>query len=269
MITTSQRYDNIKQSFDRNIERIIEDSQKSSIPNTLKMLINAQRKIDELIPSVELFASKGHSYAINAVMRIIYEHYIVATYIWLKARKEKNDDCAIEFYNQYKLGELLKRVGYQLDIEGLEKGIQKNNSPDKVKEKIRTVYELSDSEIQEAHRIKNQFDVKNILKYILNSISQNDYFREAHLHFPFYLQQYSLLSSYVHGGPSAEDDMYNVPNELFIQKTLAENLDHSKMVSETIKLHVLFFLIEKNIFYKQILKPLMEVDLGFGMPERR
>lgn len=257
MKTHSERYYEIKEVFEKNIEKILADSNASKIPNTLKLLLNTQRKIDEFISALEVLVRNKHAYAINAIMRVIYEHYIVAHYVWLKSGYGKDDDCANDYYQKYKLGEALKRTGHDLDVEGIVKGIEKNNSPENLR-KLIAQFNISESQIQEGYTIQKQFEVKNVLKYVLKFTDEFNTFKEHHLQFQFYLSQYNILSSYVHGGPSAEDDIYNSPNQLIIQRTLNDNIDHAKIVCECIKLHVLFLLIEYDEFYVRLLKPIME-----------
>lgn len=255
----SERYSEIKQIFGKNIEKIIKDSKASKIPNTLKLLLNAQRKIDEFICALNELVSQKHAYAINAIMRVVYEHYIVAHYVWLKSGYGANDDCANEYYQKYKLGEALKRTGHDLDVEGIINGIEKNNSPENLR-KLTSKFNITEAQIQDGYRVQKQFEVKNILKYVLQFTDENNPFKEHHLQFPFYLSQYNFLSSYVHGGPSAEDDIYNSPNALTIKRTIEENITHAQIVSETIKLHMLFLLIEYDSFYARLLKPIMEEE---------
>jgi hypothetical protein len=257
MTPTSERYANIKKVFEENADKILEDSKISKVPNTCKMLFNSQRKIDELISALEVLVINKQAYAINAIMRIIYEHYIVAHYVWLKSDFGKSDDCAIEYYEKYLLGENLKRLGHDLAVEGIIKGIEQNNSPTN-KLKITAKFNIFQPQIDEAHRIQNQFEVKNILRYILTFKIGEHPFREHHEQFPFYLNQYNHLSSYVHGGPSSENEIFNLPDQLIIERTLRDNITHAQIACEAIKLHILFLLIEYDTFYAKLLKPIME-----------
>ena len=113
--------------FAENKNKILSDIDISKFPKSNKALYYCQEKIDTFQKSLETLKEGEHFYSTNTITRVIFEHFLVGHYIWLKTRNEKNDVCGEQYYNEYFVSECFKRLNYKIKIQGI-----KNNNKSKI-----------------------------------------------------------------------------------------------------------------------------------------
>lgn len=137
-------------------------------------------------------------YSVKALYRIYLEHWMKGIYIWSRYISEKNDDVGVEYNSLGKIGEQLKygnsvkQVSIILDAE--TKNLDVWDTLCK--------FDPNLSKLNKKEIIENttKFEYKNIAKYLSdNKAPGADWISMI-------IPEYSELSSYVHGGPSATEE---------------------------------------------------------------
>lgn len=255
------QYELTKNIFLNKTSKILEDSSKSSYPYTLKALFNFQRKISSLLDTLEQLKFSDIDdiyYSVQSTTRVLFEHFLVGHYIWTKARIVQTDECGMQYYIHYRLSELLKRENYELGLEGIENNVKNNTTFENLKKRFSEFDKpVTQQDIDEIHRIANQFDIKSIYNYVINEVPTGDHFREFHKSLVQFLKEYNILSSFTHGGPSAEfEAFYNEPQVDKVQR-VNDCIRHGKNTLKTLREHILMLLYIEFQEYADILKPIM------------
>jgi Family of unknown function (DUF5677) len=245
----------VNKIFEDNQATIEEGISKSKYPFAFKALLGFSKKIKELSDSVEDISSKNNFYSSQVMTRIVIEHFIVAYYIWTKSRIEKNDECAKEYYAYYGMQELIKQDTYnaKLDKTYNAKITQLQNFIQKDPE----FSEMTEDDIKEINTKANKFDIKKIFAYLRDELNDNDSFKSIHLVILDFCKIYNRLSSYVHGGPTAELQTYENMPQTDYAKILNENIDNSRMAAFQIKSFIILLLINEDLKYMPIYQPIM------------
>jgi hypothetical protein len=254
-------YSLTKDIFEKNILKINADRLTSKYPQSHKALFYCQKKIDCLLRGIDELSNKNeYYYFIQATTRIIVEHFIVGHFIWTRTHIEKSDNCGIEYYAHYRLSELLKRENYELVIEGIEKKIKNNATFENMQRRFADApHPITQSDIEDTHRIGNQFEIKSIFNYLLNRVPENDFFAESHKSLAQFLRMYNKLSSFVHGGPSAEFETYDDESIIDTKKTIEDSISYAKIASRLLKEHIMMLFLEEKPEYQQLLEPIMNL----------
>jgi uncharacterized membrane protein YheB (UPF0754 family) len=258
MTRIDEHYELTSKIFNDLLSVILKDIEKSKYKQTAKALFRQQEKIDSLLEAIINAANSSHSfYAIQAITRIVIEHFIVGLFIWTKARINKNDTCGEEYYFQYLISEFFKRQNYELRIEGIKQNILNYNSFQNIITKFPEFKELEEKQLHEVHKVAKQFDIRDMLDYLVNDIGKNDGFLKFHNIMLTALTEYNNLSSYIHSGPSAEFEVYDKTSKIDESKRVDDCIQTSKIYARTMKEHLLFLLIEEDQKYLQVLQPII------------
>jgi hypothetical protein len=249
-----------KSIFANNYEKIIQDLDKSGYKKSLKAIIRQENKVEKLVNGLIAISDTEDSfYSVQALMRIIIEHFLVGHYIWTKTRITKNDDAGKEYYVHYDTSEFFKRENYELRIEGIKLNKKKHNSFQNILTKYPQLHDVDETQLSEIHKIAKQFDVRDIFEYFINE-KPKDGFSNFHNLMLSALSDYNYLSSYVHGGPYAELQTYEDRPYTNKQLRIMDCIKDAKMYSRTLKEHVLFLLMEDNKEYIKILEPIFSQE---------
>lgn len=245
--------------FKSNIGQIEKDIANSQFPKTGKALIRFYYKIVALKILIEKIDSTEEVYAGRILLRALFEHMIVSYYIFNEYENQKNDKIGEEYYQEYFIHEFFKQKGYSQKIDNIRGSLTKNISGlAYVKKKYNELEEVSDSQYQEINGIGNKFKIDNILKQINDKGKINQKDIKFHDYMLGFLDEYNRLSSYVHGGPFAEKEIYDDPTDLHFE------IDKIKKWSESalnaIEQHILLFLGDEKKEYLFMLKPIFGIE---------
>jgi hypothetical protein len=249
--TEQARYDNIKKIFTENFDEIQMLIENSVFKNTAKALFRFALKMeminDNLIKTNDLYSAR-------ILLRCMLEHEIVAYYLWAKYIQNNNDDCGSQYYTEYFVSEQLKRENYNLTIEGIEKGIEKNQTIENLKQKLPFLQEASIQDFEKVHQGANQFDIRRIAKYLNSEIPEN--VPTALINRKVILDaliKYNFLSSYVHGGASSEYETFDHKKEdkaEALRMTKSFGLIGTRFIME----QVIMFLADENPKYVELIR---------------
>ena len=249
--------------FLENTNKILRDIYSSKYPQSFKSLFYFQKKIDIILSSIQFInesITEDKYYTIQILTRVLFEHFIVGHYIFTKARIDNNDLCGTEYYVFYRLSEFLKRENYELGIEGIEKNIKNNATFENLKKRLEG-YEnkITQSDIEEIHKKGNQFEIKSILNYLINSTPSNDHYVGLNISLAHFLRQYNILSSFVHGGPNSESETFHGEPTIDKLKIIEDSIKYAKIASKTTKEHILMLMFQERFEYNELLDPIMDL----------
>lgn len=145
-------------------------------------------------------------YSARILFRSLIEHFLRHQYIFIRFAFEKNDKVGEDFYKYCDLGEnrdFLKNINSANKL--VDDNYLKINVWDEIK-KVQKDFNGIDSKYLEEK--SNQFQYKNIIKYILDNI-KDDSIKPM---LQKIILNYSELSSFVHGGPFGEREMIRNSN---------------------------------------------------------
>jgi hypothetical protein len=259
-----ESYQVSKDIFDKHESKIRQDIDGSAYKLGLQAVYFTQKEIDQFLTAISYLASLGlgaYYYAIQANMRLIYEHFMVGHYIWTKIRLDENDDCGQHYDAYYRMSELLKQENYDLQVEGYEKDIKGHANPHNLMKRLeRAAVPITPKDISEVHTIAAQFDIRRIIDFLLNKVPEDDRFASAHRLLPQFVREYNRLSSFVHNGPSAQAQAFEgIAKPVNKEKSVAESLQFGKICARLLKENLLILLMRDRKEYVDILAPIMQL----------
>lgn len=214
---------------------IINDIENTTVPNTLKSLVRFSKKLDTIMDSLELI--KDQYYCSQILVRSLFEHFIVAHYIYIKWYLEKNDKTGSEYYREYMASEFLKQTSYNYQIDSIEAKANKTISLEDYR-KIKGMEESTQVDINQLHMIGNQFDIRKIGKYLMTVNIESKGLIGVHKGILDFMRRYNKLSSWVHGGPHSE--IISFENSTHEMKEICEeNVRWAKSASRSIKFNII------------------------------
>lgn len=239
-----EHYKFIEKIYDDKIEIINAHSLESKYSDTINLLDNFIEKLSDLSCSLLLITQHSNFYSSQALSRVIFEHFLVVSYVWNRARIEESNTCANEYNFGYLSYEVFKQTNYNSMLE------RKN---EKAKSQLQKILEteifselnnpkdsMSQTNLDEINKIGNQFDVRNILKYF-EGLPEDEPYKVFTAIAMDACIRYNNLSSYIHGGRLAElEALDDIPL-----------IDKSKLMKEAFGFSELFKCIVKD--YKMIL----------------
>jgi len=189
--------------FEKNQEIIEKELKDSQFPYTAKALVSFYEKSKSINTIVTESNFEKDYYPCVILFRCLIEHFIVNTYIWIQFRITNKDDVARNYFEEYLIYEMLKKINYS----------KKNNIPmsSRIAIAFKKIYDLlfekqifNQKDIQKLNVKANQFDVRMISNFFDKNLPlEFDNIIKAKT-IKSYLEYYNYFSSFVHGGPSAD-----------------------------------------------------------------
>jgi len=231
-----QKITEIKCSFDEVFlekhKKFIDAMLNSKIPKSGKLFLFFIIITNDLSLSISHLIEKGDYYGIKVLFRTQIENYLRFMYIWMRCCKEKNDNCANEFYDILALKEIKD------EINTIKKRYNYDSTKTDIYDTFRQIKpeysQLTNSDIK---RITRQFAYKNLAKYIHENIYKDKQKNTIILNL---MSMYSELSAFVHGGPSSHNEMMassSHPDTLKVQSELGNILIHSTVLALQVNLY--------------------------------
>jgi hypothetical protein len=192
--------------YNDNLSKIEELIQNSKYPKTFQVLRNFYTKIHDIMKSLKEIEKIQRFYASQALSRILYEHFLVAYYIWTKCRIDKDDSCGSDYIDYYLIYEIMKRENYnaKLDKSYDNKKTPLENFLIAAPEFNNMSDPITEADVLDTNKRANKFDIRNILKYMQDDLDPNDAFKSLHSLVHDVCRRYNTISTYVHGGRLAE-----------------------------------------------------------------
>jgi hypothetical protein len=192
-----------KDYFRHNKVFIVEELERSEFKNTAKVLLSFYKKSESIEDVIKEIDFQLNYYPCVILLRSQIEHFILATYIWIKFRITNKDEVAKKYYEEYLVYEMIKRINYSKS-----NAIPISGNLAKIFRKVLDI--LTDHKIlKQKHFEKlnieaNQFDIRKISKFFDDNLplKYDNIIKSETI--KGFLEYYNYFSSFVHGGPSAD-----------------------------------------------------------------
>ena len=145
----------------------------------------------------------GVFYINASLMRILFEHIAVSYFVLLKFCDERNDNAGISYYRDYLANEYIERFGKFKRHKIIPSDMTTRKLNGILLEMIesKTIHE---KDLQGVNQIGLKFSIPKIKNYIENEKPRDSVHLLEIGTMKSLMEGYSYLSSYVHGGPSAD-----------------------------------------------------------------
>ena len=233
----------INEIFKETLVKIEDKISNHPYPKSI-MAIYAKVQEIELIRQ-SLNNSDVNFYSSQVLLRILLEHYIVAYYMYFKTISDKNDTIGKEYYDDYMKSEIIKRENYYKKLDEI-KGEPQHENINGYLEKYEVFENMSQREIDIIHQKASQFGIRIIIKFLFDHKNIN--VKEKALHYMMFdfLEKYNKLSSYVHGGVSAEAETFSKESKNMRLEKIEENKEWGTSIESGIKFYFLYLLNIEN-----------------------
>jgi len=170
--------------------------------------------------SIRTHLSEGDLYTAKIIHRSLIEHSITLQYIWCREHILKDENLTSEkFFIIYRVAENIKRFGFDNKVnrildENLEKDTVKAYAKHRGEEEVVARKALEHSSQFKIEKMVEFLVKEKILKSVLSGF--NEIYFDA-------ISDYNILSSYVHGGPSAL--FWDAENNIYNEERISTDLD--------------------------------------------
>lgn len=246
--------------YNENIDKIEELINQSKYPKTFQALKNFYFKIEDIKKSLVEIEKINCFYSSQALSRILYEHFLVAYFIWTKCRIDKDDSCGSDYIEYYPLFELMKRDNYNAKLESgyNAKKITLQNFLTSNPEFNDTSNPITEEDVIDLNRRINKFDIRIILKYMQDDLDPNDTFKSLHVIIHDVCRRYNTISSYVHGGRLADLQTFENTPITDKLKVLRENSQYADVFCYQLLSLVILLIATENEEGFEIYKPIYD-----------
>jgi Na+/phosphate symporter len=228
------------QEQQNDIENLIESH---IYPKSMLTIYSKVLQIESIKKNLE--NSDKNFYCSQVLLRILFEHYLVGYYMYFKTVNDENDEIGEVYFGEYFKSELIKRENYCFGLDKL-KGEVKHNNIQGYLEKYEILKNLDESEIQNIHKKASQFNIRKIIKYLFEHQKVSEEEKAKHKMLFGFLEKYNKLSSYVHGGVSADTETFIKERENEREDKINENKEWGLSIEFSLKLYFLLLLNHKN-----------------------
>jgi len=230
--------------FEKNGSLIFELIKSDKIPKTSNTFLLFIAKTNFIKESIFELSESQNIYAINILFRSLIEHYLRFQYMFFRVLSDKDDNIGEEYLKFCSLSENIDTGKAWKDIAKI---LEKNPTADPyelLKEINPDFKKYSKEEITKA---SEQFRYKNIIRFINSKLNRDNKFEDNEFILKL-IPIYSDLSSFVHGGPSADKTLFETKDEKDRLKEVLHKIELSFMIAGTVKMfsYLVFYQYDKR-----------------------
>lgn len=200
--------DQVYEIFTEVAPKMAEFMHTSTIPKTAQALFHFIAKTNAIKEAIFNSCEGNNLYAINILYRSLVEHLLRFHYIFFRVLIDKTDEIGQDYL---KFCSLSENIDYGIAWKDVAKILERNPEADPyevLKEIDEDYKDYTKAQIQEK---SNQFRYKQIVRYIKKQL--NDQTDTTNSFLLNIIPEYASLSSYVHGGPQADWEMFKYSDE--------------------------------------------------------
>lgn len=174
----------------------------TAFPQTYRAMFGFCVKTNALKAAMFDMIASNNPYVLNAIFRCFCDHYLKFTYIFFRFIKERSDEVGRDYYSF--CGAIESRD--YLNALQVAEGLIGNEVVTEMRAAINSVYPgVRDTSTADLERASARFRYRSVLRYLSTevpgSVSQSNTFLAT------IIPTFAELSSFVHGGPSADREM--------------------------------------------------------------
>lgn len=182
---------------------LFETIKTTAFPHTYRAMFGFCARTNALKTSMFDMIDSDNPYAFNALFRCYCEHYLKFTYIFIRFLKERSDDVGNEYFSYCGATEAREYASAIVLMEGLIGHAVVADVGKMLATLYPAVAQLSAAEVEAA---SGKFRYRSILRFIARETPLLGKQQPALARI---VPMYARLSSFVHGGPSSEAEMYS------------------------------------------------------------
>lgn len=231
--------------FEKNGPVIFEFVKSDKIPKTANTFLIFITKTNFIKESIfELYESQN-IYSINILFRSLIEHYLRFQYMFFRVLIDKNDDIGEDYL---KFCSLSENIDTGKAWKEIAKILELNPTADPYELLKEIIPDFKKYTKEEISKRSDQFRYKNIIRFINNKLNKENKF-EGNEFLLKIIPIYSELSSFVHGGPGADQTLFNTINEKDRKEEVLKKIEMSFMIAATVKLfsYLVFYQYDKRL----------------------
>ncbi len=200
------------------LTEIVRNMRETKTPKTLEAILMLQMSGNFIKTGIHKLAQDDNDYAKKILLRSLYEHFIRSMYIFISYSKTKTDSAGIEFYKWINTKE---NIDFLNSIKSRNHLDNNKQFDEKILEEISNIYAgFSDLSKNDVNASIKKIGFNQMLKFVYDSLEN---IRPIIVDFP---EEYSSLSSFVHGGPFS--NMIQLTLSISSEKRTFEYLEESK-----------------------------------------
>jgi len=192
----------------------------TNFPETYRAFLGFCAKTNSLKTALFNMVESNNPYAFNALFRCLCEHYLKFLYIFVRFTKENTDSVASEYFSFCGAIEAREYSGAIQMAEALLGNDLAGNVDSAIAHLYPKAAALSRRELEAA---SNQFKYRAILRFLQSEVPGMIAAQRPFL--AAIVPAYALLSSFVHGGPYTDMELYSYGDP----KALAECEERSEI----------------------------------------
>lgn len=188
--------------------------------------------------------SDTHLYIIRILKRTLIEHYLKFYYVLFRFLDEGSDEVGEEYRKYSSISETIS----QLKAIDISFSIQGDTSDISLVSAIREKYPELQISNRELNSITDKWKHRSIVRHIiehLNLIENQDQYLLG------LIPEYSALSSYIHGGVSAEQCYHEAISSGELEKLVYLEVQECLLMTISMRLHILLAVIKIDDSYKE------------------
>lgn len=187
------------------LEKALYYFKDNGFPKTGQVMIQFMAKGNFLKTAIFDLCEVGNIYGVKIIFRSLIEHALKAQFIFMKWVENKNDQTAENYLKWYEASEIYDYIKSMEATTKIFNSKELQHKPDKILFDLHP--EFKEKSLKEIKEIASQFNYRLIIKYINETLFKN----KDSEYFLFLLKiipNYAELSGFVHGGPTADKDMF-------------------------------------------------------------
>ncbi len=186
---------------------------ETAFPQTYRAMFGFCAKTNALKTAMFDMIDSNNPYAFKALFRCYCEHYLKFMYIFVRFVREKSDDVGREYFSY--CGAIESRD--YLNAVVLAEGLVGNHVVGDLRKALASVYpDIEPLSLPDLEAASSKFRYRSILRFLSSDDS-----RLLSEDTPFLagiVPSYAELSSFVHGGPWSDQDMYSYSKPEALEK---------------------------------------------------
>jgi len=211
---------------------------KEKYPITLKLSILFTTSTNFIKNSIFDCSENDDLFGAKILFRSLIEHFLRFKYVWFNWAKYKDDDCARKYLEFNEAREILDSLKSEIDKYKLMNPDFQVSSWSELLDKFPNMKNLSKKEIEEETL---KYTYKNIIKFIQQTIKNQEVPLLGSL-----ILEYSKLSSFVHGGIGAHQELLTFNNEKDRVKEYERICGLSFQIASSVKLFSLLMIVQTD-----------------------
>ncbi len=215
------------------IKKMCNTYKVSPLPRTMEAMITIMINTNSMKDSVFTICANSDAYSAGILYRCIIEHYLRHSYLFFRANEERNDEVGIEFFE---FGDIREQIEYYRIKQNAKKTFHETEETIDIEGSVLAKYPRYWVLTKEQLRQKfSQLSIRAIVNFIWSELK--DFTVEPAI-WESLVSDYSILSSFVHGGIYANQTMKSYGNnEQDIEKELLKLAKQSYYLSAIIKMN--------------------------------